>query len=973
MPPRQLLLLLLSATQASALPPQLGPDSVRLHPGHSALLRVLENDAGDPDPTTVEIVSPPTHGTAVPDGAGRILYRHQAGGSAADSFSYRASGPGGWSEPVPVTVQIAEGLRVPPAGINVPTTPPPNRYRVVPAFGGMSFQRSTTIASAPGDAKRLFVCEAAGKIRLIPDVAAAAPTSSLFMDLPAILAPRQGESIDIGAWQEHGLLGLAFHPRHAENGHLFVFYTVKKAGLYSQRLSRFTVRADDKNSVDPASERILIEQPDRELNHNGGDLHFGADGYLYFSAGDEGPQFDSRGNSQRIDLNFFSGIFRIDVDCLEENLLPNAHTSIPTDDGVAHYRIPADNPYVGASSFNGLPVDPAQVRAEFWATGFRSPWRFSFDHATGELWCGDVGQEQYEEVNLVTRGGNYGWAYRDGLHSGFRQPPAGSTGVLTDPLYEYVHPAYPGDPAYKGNSVIGGLVYHGSRFGELEGAYLFGDWGSGNIWSLRRAGGEVNVERLTGLPGVAGFGTDPSNGDLLLLVNSYGTAPLYRLAGGDPAEDYPLTLGATGLFADLAALSPNPGLLPYEPNVSFWSDHALKRRWFALPDASSTIGWKEDAPWEFPAGTLWVKHFDLEMVRGNPASKRRIETRVLVQDAEGVHGVSYRWNDAQTDAELVPQEGAEIPLSIQVDGVPQAQVWQIPSRSDCRTCHNAAAGGALSFNTRQLNREQDIHGFSGNLLTLLGQGGFFSTPPASPNLLPRHASADNESYSVETRVRSYLEVNCSYCHQPGGGAPPSWDGRGHLKLADTGLLNGVPIRDGGDSSRRLVLAGQADKSILLHRLAGSAGFSRMPPLGSRQEDGAAVALLTRWIAEDLPGRQDYAAWRALHFGLAAEGAPDADPDGDGLANDAEFLLGLPPLQAGRPPLPALKLMADEVSLSFDLAPNRTFRVWRSPDLSTWSEWDVPGNDGRGRLPGPVSITAPREQAKGFFKLEISEP
>ena len=134
-----------------------------------------------------------------------------------------------------------------------------------------------------------------------------------------------------------------------------------------------------------------------------------------------------------------------------------------------------------------------------------------------------------------------------------------------------------------------------------------------------------------------------------------------------------------------------------------------------------------------------------------------------------------------------------------------------------------------------------------------------------------------------------------------------------------------------------------------------------------------MALLTRWIAEDLPGRQDYAAWRALHFVLAPEGAPDADPDGDGLTNDAEFLLGLPPLQAGRPPLPALKLMADEVSLSFDLAPNRIFRIWRSPDLSTWSEWDVPGNDGRGRLPGPVSIIAPREQAKGFFKLEISEP
>ncbi|QJE97020.1 hypothetical protein HHL09_14905 [Luteolibacter luteus] len=949
------------------------PDAVAMHVGQKALIRVLGNDAGPIDPASLEIVDAPQSGTAVPDGQGRILYTHEPG-SQTDSFSYRVSGAEGWSAAASVSVEISNSLRVSPSGFAMPAEPPPNHYQFVEAFGGLQFNRSTAIASIPGDAKRLFICEAQGRITLIHDVSASTPVTSQFMDLPAILAARSGESIEIGAWQEHGLLGLAFHPRHLENGYFFVFYTVKKAGLYSQRVSRFSVRADNPNAVDPASERILIEQPDRELNHNGGDMHFGPDGYLYFSAGDEGPQYDLRENSQKIDLNFFSGIFRIDVDCLEENALPNPHPSIPTDEGVPRYRIPADNPFLGVSAFNGLPVDPAKVRAEFWATGLRSPWRFSFDPENGDLWCGDVGQDQYEEVNLVTRGGNYGWVYRDGAHEGFRPIPEGFQGTLIDPIHEYVHATFPGDPAFKGNSVIGGLVYRGSRYGGLQGAYLFGDWDSGNIWTLRKNGGLPVVERITGLPRIAGFALDPSNGDVLAHLNNYGNSPIYRLSSETPVEDdYPQTLGETGLFADLATLSPNPGLLPYEPKLSFWSDHALKRRWFAMPDLTSKIGWAEEDAWSFPEGALWVKHFDIETERGNPATKRRLETRVLVKNATGVYGVSYRWNEAQTDAVLSPQQGEEIPLNIVVDGQASPQTWRIPSRADCLTCHNEAAGGVLSFETRQLNRQQEINGFTGNMLRLLDQGGFFETSPGSPLILPRHVGPEEEGYTLEAKLRSYLAVNCSYCHRPGGGAPPSWDARAGLTLAETRLVDGLAVRDGGDPSKRLVVKGDASRSILLHRLAGTGGFSPMPPLGSSQINETALEMASEWISSALSARASYEDWRLLQFGSSPSGQTELDPDGDGVPNSDEFLWGSSPHDAASRPRLVLSRSENQTNLSFDLPADRVFRILSSDDLAAWQPWEIPGNDQAGRSAGRMTLGAPGGGNRQFFRVEIREP
>lgn len=822
------------------------PDNITMHRLQKVRVAALANDRGPFDPATVSIVQKPRSGTALPAADGTILYSHTGGVVASDRFTYRVRSAAGDSVPATVNITFSNSLRIPRHGVNLPNTAPvaAGSVQLVNAFPGVTFEQPVAIASPPGETQRLFVVEREAKIKLVADVTAPTPAASVFLDLQAMLAARgQGETIDAGINGEFGLLGLAFHPSYAQNRQFFIFYSVNIAGTHYERLSRMTARADNANLADTSSELILIDQLDREPNHNGGDLHFGPDGYLYVSLGDEGGQYDVRQNSQRIDLNFFSGLLRIDVDKQPGSLDPNPHPAVPLDNGVARFAVPPGNPFIGASSFNGAAVDPAQVRTEFWAVGLRNPWRFSFDPLNGDLWLGDVGQDSYEEINLITKGGNYGWAAREGTHAGPRIPPASFSSI--DPEFEYPHLHLSGNLHDKGNAVTGGIVSRGGRFPEFEGAYFFADWQSGNIWKLLRGTPHPTVERIAGEGGIVAFGRDPSNQDILLA--DYDGQRLLRLTIAATHSEFPQTLGATGLFADLKDLSPTPGLISYTPNLSFWSDYAIKRRWFSLPDTTSRMTWSRDGAWTFPSGMLWVKHFDLETTRGVPATRKRIETRVLLRNDEGVFGVSYRWNDAGTEAMLVSEAGEDFDLPINVKGVPQTQHWHIPSRSECTTCHNATAGYGLSFSTRQLNRATNMRGFSGNQLDLLRTHGFFTNAPDPASRLPRHVRPDETAFSVEARVRSYLSVNCSYCHLPGGSAPPTWDARSLLTLAQTGLIDGHPANNQGDPANRLVAPGDPQHTILLSRITGTGGVSRMPPLGSSELDPSAITLLTHWV------------------------------------------------------------------------------------------------------------------------------
>jgi glucose/arabinose dehydrogenase len=843
------------------------------------------------------------------------------------------------------------------AAVNVPANPPPLTTSVVPAFNSVAFSQPVCLASPPGDPSRLFVCEKGGLLRLIPDVTAANPQAITFLDLPAALPV--GESIATAS--EMGLLSVAFHPNYASNRQFYLFYSVNKGGAQYQRVSRFLVHDDNPNLADEDSEEVVIEQLDQAGNHNGGDMHFGPDGYLYISLGDEGGQNDAFQNGQKITQDFFSALLRIDVDKKPGNPPPNPHPAIRPSGGPARYAVPFDNPFVQGwdGRFNGVEIaDLTTVRTEFWAVGFRNPWRFSFDPATGDLWLGDVGQDQWEEVNLIEKGGNYGWSTRDGNQAGPR-PVSGAT--LIDPLYQYAH----GSGSMQGNSITGGIIYRDNRFSMLTGAYIFADYVSGNLWSLRRnPTGPPTVTRIAGQGNISAFGTDPSNGDILM-ANLGGD--IKRLISTPGAGSFPQTLTATGVFSDVPSLTPAPELVPYEVNVPFWSDHARKRRWYHLPSGQTMI-WSKDDPWTFPAGSFWVKHFDLELDRDNPSSTRRIETRLFVKNASGAYGVSYKWNDEGTEATLVADEGDDFDLNITEQGNPSIQRWHIPSRAECMICHNAEAGYALSFNTRQLNRE----GSNGNLLTTMKNEGCFSNPVPSPNLLPRHLRADEVDQSLEGRVRSYLAVNCAYCHQTGPN-PATWNGDPTLTLDETGLINGTATNNGGDPLNKLIVPGNVARSVIHARVARAPGFTPMPPLGSNERDRVSMDLLADWITNDLPSRQNYRVWRTTHFPNPEDGEPDEDADRDGRTNWEEYLAGTSPTTPGGYLVPSLQRADEEIVLNFPLPKNRSFQIETSTDLQLWTPWDIPGNAGLPHPGGAVSISGPGSTLSSqFFRLRLNE-
>jgi hypothetical protein len=369
---------------------------------------------------------------------------------------------------------------------------------------------------------------------------------------------------------------------------------------------------------------------------------------------------------------------------------------------------------------------------------------------------------------------------------------------------------------------------------------------------------------------------------------------------------------------------------------------------------------------------IWVKHFEMEMERGNPATRKRLETRVLVRNATGSYGVSYRWNDEGTEAVLAPDEGVTFDLPILVDGATTHQTWEIPARSSCMLCHTPVAGYALGFNSRQLDRPVTLNGVQGNQIDLLQLAGYLSGPAPSPATIPAFLPASHPTTTLEFRVRSYLAANCVQCHQAGGAAPSSWDARPQLTLEETGLINGVAERGGIDPLDRLIVPGAPGHSILLKRLQASGGFTRMPPVGSHVLDQESIDLITNWIANELPSRPIYEKWRSQYFAPADPlGDRDADPDHDGISNEGEFLAGTSPLVSNSP----WQAAVTPSSLGFLRKAHRGYLVETSSDLKDWFLWDTPGNflhysasDESVQLPiGPPAVPA------AYFRVRISDP
>jgi uncharacterized repeat protein (TIGR03806 family) len=314
----------------------------------------------------------------------------------------------------------------------------------------------------------------------------------------------------------------------------------------------------------------------------------------------------------------------------------------------------------------------------------------------------------------------------------------------------------------------------------------------------------------------------------------------------------PPLLSQTGVFRDTATRTPNPGLIPYDLNVAFWSDGADKSRWIAVP---GQIVFSSAGEWRFPPGTVFVKNFDLAVDAANPEAKRRLETRLLVCDSSGgVYGVVYKWRPDGSDADLLAGSAAESISVKSANGEVQSQTWYYPSRQDCLTCHTAIAGGVLGVKTRQLNRSFAYpSGVTDNELRAWNHLGLFA--PAFKDDDVRNfaalAAADDTARSLQDRARSYLDANCAQCHRPGG-TVANFDARYDTPLDKQALVDGPVLIDQGIDRPRVISPHDIWRSIAYMRI-DTVGDIKMPPLARETIDQNGVRLLGEWI-NSMPGQ-----------------------------------------------------------------------------------------------------------------------
>jgi glucose/arabinose dehydrogenase len=408
---------------------------------------------------------------------------------------------------------VIAGLLFVAPGADSPAQP----ITLVNAFPGLSFSRPLLLTHAPDGTNRVFVVQQTGQVLVFQNDSAATATAG-FLDITSKLSAQGGEE---------GLLGLAFHPSFAVNRTFYINYTAPAPPPSACRtvIARYTVPPGSPNAADPLSEVRILEIDQPYSNHNGGMIAFGNDGYLYIGMGDGGDGNDP-GNVAQNRSSLLGKFLRINVDDTT---------------GGKRYGIPPDNPYAGNTE---------GFRQEIYAYGFRNPWRFSIDGPTGEIWAGDVGQGTREEIDLVRKGGNYGWKIMEG--SICRPPTTGcDTAGLILPVRDYGRSL--------GFSVTGGYVYRGSARPGLRGAYIYGDYGSGRIWMLRRDNGVLTADSLLiDTPhALSSFGTD-SNGELYMLTRSGSVSTsIYRFAAL-PATSVRTADDAGGVPVLLDRAFPNP-------------------------------------------------------------------------------------------------------------------------------------------------------------------------------------------------------------------------------------------------------------------------------------------------------------------------------------------------------------------------------------------------------------------------------
>lgn len=703
--------------------------------------------------------------------------------------------------------------RIPWTTSRVHGTPePPPPYRTQRAYANLTFKNPLDIAFAPGNS-RIFVAEQYGRIYSFPPDENC-NHADLFADLPAQMKgiEKVPYATGVGA-----VYAITFDPHFQQNHYVYICYVLNFSAprdvkltpqnQFGSRISRFTVMQTDPPRIDPDSEQILITW--FAGGHNGCCIKFGPDGYLYISTGDGGdPDPPDPFNTGQDISDLLCSILRIDVH--------------QPSDGKA-YSIPPDNPFIHTPG----------ARPEVFGYGLRNPWRMSFDRATGNLWVGDVGWELWESVCCVKTGTNCGWSIMEGPNP---VHPTGQVGPtpITPPVIALSH--------VESCSLTGGIVYHGKKLPMLGGHYIFGDWQTCRLWAAKCDGDKLRPHQTIAQTDqrIVAFGEDPA-GELLIVDHQGGG--LWRIVPNEAANEpvnFPRKLSESGLFTSLVPMVPAPGVIAYSVNAPQWLDGATAQRWVAVPGDQKVFWgkgvWNDDRA-TFPKDSVFVRTISLE--------SKPVETQLLQFDGFQWHAYTYKWNETQTDAELVDALGDDQVIELNSG----RHRWNYASRAQCITCHNVWCNFVIGFEPGQLDRSQLFGDLSDNQVRTFRHIGYLLPPRDEPSTDQKLTLSNpyDTSANLNERARSYLHVNCSVCHRFGGGGSALFDVRKELSPDKLNLIDVKPNLGGFElDDARLVCPGQPNRSVLLYRMS-KLGRGRMPHIGSDVVDTQGLALMRQWI------------------------------------------------------------------------------------------------------------------------------